>query len=86
MKFTKDQWTTLSERFNKQSFLGKLMIIKNNSDIFYIQADGVNVRLRLHCEESMREGYDLLFSFCDFFSFAEIRDVFSLIDIKVKEL
>ena len=84
--YTKDQWQKLGERFNKQSFLSKLVTIKNNPSIFYIETDGYNIRLRLLDDSAMKAGYDDLFEFPEFFEYSHLRDVFSLIDINVKEL
>jgi hypothetical protein len=66
MNYTEPQYKTLAERFNGQSFLSKLITIKNNSNIFYIETDGYNVRLRLVDEEAMKLGLDSYFSFPDF--------------------
>jgi hypothetical protein len=84
--YTEAQWKELGERFNKQSFLSKLVTIKNNSGIFYIETDGFNVRLRLVDDNAMKAGYDEYFSFPNFFEFSHLRDIFSLSDIKTKEL
>ena len=84
--YTKEQWKTLSDRFNSNSFLGKLILIKNNTEVFYIQTDGYNIRLRLVCENAMREGFDSYFSFPEFFDYSHLKDIFSLTDIKIKEL
>ena len=84
--YTKEQWETLSGRFNKMSFLQKLITIKNNTEVFYIQSDGYNIRLRLICENAMREGFDSYFSFPEFFEYSHLKDIFSLADIKIKEL
>mgnify|MGYP000850612713 CR=1 FL=1 len=84
--YTKEQWITLSERFNKMSFLQKVITIKQNPNIFYIQSDGYNVRLRLVDENSMKDGFDSYFSFPEFLEFSHLKDIFSLIDVKVKNL
>lgn len=84
--YTKEQWKTLSDRFNSNSFLGKLFLIKNNPEIFYIQSDGYNIRLRLVCEDAMKGGFDSYFSFPEFFEYSHLKDIFSLTDIKIKEL
>ncbi len=85
MKYTVDQYKTLAERFNAQPFLGKLILIKNHPDIFTIESDGYNMRLRLE-EEAQKAEIDLLFVFPEFMEFSHIKDVFSLVDIKIKNL
>ena len=85
MIYSKEQYITLSERFNKQSFLGKLLLIKQNSNLFTLEVDGTNVRLILE-NEAMVLGLDSYFSFPEFFDYSHLRDIFSLSDIKVKEL
>jgi hypothetical protein len=84
--YTEAQWKELGERFNKQSFLSKLVTIKNNPTIFYVETDGFNIRLRLVDEAAMKAGYDEYFSFPEFFEYSHLRDIFSLNDIKIKEL
>ena len=86
MKYTVEQYHTLSERFNKMSFLQKIITVKNNPNLMYIESDGYNFRLRLCCEEAMKNGFDSYFSFPDILEFSHIRDIFSLTDIKIKEL
>lgn len=85
MKYTINQYKELSERFNKQSLLQKILTIKQNPEIFELYTDGYNWRLRL--EESAQElELDLLFQFEEFSSFKLMKDVFSLNDINIKEL
>jgi len=85
MIYSKEQYITLSERFNKQPFLGKLILIKNNPELFILEVDGTNVRLRLE-NDAMVLGLDSYFSFPEFFEYFHLKDIFSLADIKVKEL
>ena len=85
MKYSIEQYKVLAERFNKQSFLGKLILIKQNSTIFRIESDGYNVRLRLE-EEAMELNLDSYFSFPEFFEYSHLKDIFSLGNINVKEL
>ena len=85
MKYTVEQYRTLSERFNKMSFLQKIVTVKNNSDVFTLESDGYNFRLRLE-EEAQKLELDLLFSFPEFLEFSQIKDIMSLIDLKIKEL
>jgi hypothetical protein len=84
MRYSVEQYKTLGERFSKQSFLGKLVLIKQN-DWLYIESDGYNVRLRLE-EEAMNLGLDSHFSFPEFLEYEHLRDIFSLADIKIKQL
>ena len=86
MAYTVEQYKTLSERFNKMSFLQKLITIKNNDTLMYIETDGYNVRLRFFDKEVMERGDDLLFSFPEFFEYSHLKDIFSLGNINVKEL
>ena len=85
MKYNLEQYKTLSERFNKQSFTGKLIIIKNNPDIFTIESDGYNVRLRLE-EDAMINNIDSYFLFPEFLEYSHLKDIFSLSDLTIKEL
>lgn len=84
--YTKEQWRTLSDRFNSNSFLGKLILIKSNPEIFYIQSDGYNIRLRLICENAMHDGFDAYFSFPEFVGFEVISSLSKLGDLNIKEL
>ena len=85
-KYTAEQYKTLADRFNKMTFLHKLITIKNTPQLFYLDTDGYNVELRLVDDEAMFNGFDDLFEFPTTFEFHHLKDVFSLIDIKVKEL
>lgn len=85
MKYTEAQYKTLAERFNKQSFLQKLVTIKQNPTLFSIECDGVNIRLRLE-DEAMQLGIDSYFSFSEFVDFELINSLCKLADLNVKEL
>lgn len=85
MKYSSEKYKILAERFNLQPFLGKLVLIKQNPDIFTIETDGYNIRLRLE-EEAQNLELDLLFEFPQFLDFSHLKDIFSLVDIKIKEL
>jgi len=85
-QLTETDYKTLSERFNKMTFLQKLITIKNNENLMFIETDGYNVRLRFVDQEVMKRENDLLFSFPEFFDYSHLRDIFSLSDIKVREL
>jgi len=84
--YTEAQWKKLGNSFNSKSFLGKLILIKSNPTIMYIESDGYNVRLRLFSEEAMINNFDSYFSFPEFFEYSHLKDVFSLNDISIKEL
>ena len=86
MAYTVEQYRTLSERFNKMSFLQKLITIKNNNTLMYIETDGYNIRLRFFDKGVMERGDDLLFSFPQFLEYSHLKDIFSLGNISVKEL
>jgi hypothetical protein len=86
MKFTESQYKTLGERFNKQSFLGKLVLIKQQKDLFEIESDGYNIRLRINDMEAMNLGLDSHFSFPEFIDFEVLKDICKLADLPVKEL
>ena len=86
MKYSVEQYKTLGERFSKQSFLGKLVLIKQQKDLFQIETDGYNIRLRILDNEAMELNIDSYFSFPEFFEYSHLKDIFSLADIKVKEL
>ena len=86
MAYTVEQYRTLSERFNKMSFLQKLITIKNNDTLMYIETDGYNIRLRFFDKGVMERGDDLLFSFPQFLEYSHLKDIFSLGNINVKEL
>lgn len=85
MMYSKEQYTELSKRFNSQSFLQKLITIKNNKELFILESDGYNNRLRLLDDKAMMEGLDLLFEFPQFFEYSHLKDIFSFADIKIKE-
>ena len=85
MIYSKEQYITLSERFNKQPFLGKLILIKNNPELFILEVDGTNVRLRLE-NDAMLLNLDSYFSFPEFFEYSHLKDIFSLGNIAIKEL
>ena len=79
-------YKVLSERFNRMSFLQKIITIKNNEEFMYIETDGYNIRLRFVDDEVMKRGDDLLFSFPEFFEYSHLKDIFSLGDITIREL
>ena len=85
MKYSIEQYKVLAERFNKQTFLGKLILIKNNPEIFTLEVDGTNVRLRLE-NDAMLLNLDYNFSFPQFLEYSHLKDIFSLGNMNVKKL
>jgi hypothetical protein len=85
-QLTQANYITLAERFNKMGFLQKLITIKNNTELMYIETDGYNVRLRFFDDEVMKRGDDLLFYFPQFLEYSHLKDIFSLGNINIKEL
>ena len=83
VKYTEKQYKSLSERFNKMSFLQKLITIKNNSEIFLLEVSDGNFFLRLHDNDAMFKEYDLFFEFPQFLSDKDYANLFNLIDIKL---
>lgn len=86
MKYNLEQYKTLSEKFNKMSFLHKLITIKNTKELFEIESDGYNVRLRLLDEDAMVNNIDSYFIFPEFLEYSHLKDIFSLSDLIIKEL
>lgn len=84
MKYNLDQYKTLAERFNSKSFLGKLMLIKQTPDLFTLEVSDGNFFLRLNDDEAQKNELDMLFSFPSILSDKEFKDLFSLLDIKIK--
>lgn len=83
--YTLEQYTTLSERFNSKSFLGKILLIKQNPEIFILEVDeDGNFFLRLTDEQMMKQEVDMLFSFPQTFGKKEYKDLFSLINLTIK--
>jgi len=82
-KFTKQEWDTLAKRFNEKKFLGKLMLIKQQKDIFKLEHDSGWFMLRLWDEEAMQNEFDMLFDFPNELSSSDIIDLFWMSDIKL---
>jgi hypothetical protein len=80
-KFTKQEWETLAKRFNEKKMLGKLMLIKQNKNIFKLEQDNGWFMLRLHDQEAMENEYDMLFNFPSELSSRDINDLFWMADI-----
>jgi hypothetical protein len=83
VKYTEKQYRQLSDRFNKMSFLQKLLTIKNNSEIFLLEVSDGNFFLRLHDNDAMFKEYDLLFEFPQFLEDKDYLTLFNFIDIKL---
>jgi hypothetical protein len=83
VKYTEKQYRQLSDRFNKMSFLQKLLTIKNNSEIFLLEVSEGNFFLRLHDNDAMFKEYDLLFEFPQFLGDKDYLTLFNFIDIKI---
>ena len=80
-KFTKVEWETLAERFNEKKFIGKMLLIKRNPEIFKLECDNGWYMLRLHDSEAMENEYDMLFNFPNELSDSDVRDIFWMADI-----
>lgn len=83
MPYSKEQYQEMSRKFNLLGFTGKILLIKNHSDIFYLEIDGDNFFLRLHQENAMFEGWDLLFNFPQNLEEQHLKELFKLIDIQI---
>lgn len=82
--FTGNQWKILSGRFNSNSFTGKILLIKQHKDIFKLEYDGDgNFWLRLNDDKAQFDEMDRLFHFPQNLSFNEMRDLLSLLDLKL---
>ena len=80
-KFTKTEWETLAKRFNEKGFRGKLLLVRQNKDIFKLEQDNGWYMLRLHDTEAMENEYDMLFNFPNELSDSDVRDDFWMADI-----
>jgi hypothetical protein len=83
LNYSVEQYTKLSERFNKNSFTGKLILIKQNPNLFKLELDDGNFFLRLKDDKAMEKEIDFLFSFPQNLEDKELKDLFNLIDIKL---
>lgn len=84
MKYNISQYKILSERFNSQSFLQKIITIKQQ-ELFILEVDNYsNFFLRLDDNEAMIQGIDKWFDFSQELSGKEFKDLFSLIDLQIK--
>jgi len=85
MKYDLNQYKTLAERFNKMSFLQKIVTIKQQSDLFILEVDDCsNFFLRLNDDGAQLQGIDKWFEFPQEWSGKSFQALFSLIDINLK--
>lgn len=85
MLYTAENYRKLAERFNSQSFTKKLITIRDNPNIFTLESDGYNCRLRLE-NEAMLLNLDNHFEFPEFLDYKHLKAIFSLIDLPIKQL
>ena len=83
MKYTEEQYKKMAEKFNNFKIQGKLLTIKNNSDIFKLEEDNGWYMLRLHDQEAMDKELDFLFEFPNELSSRDIYELFLLAGIKL---
>lgn len=85
MKYNLEQYQKLAERFNKMSFLQKIITIKQQPELMILEVDDCsNFFLRLNDEDAMNQEIDLLFEFPQDFSAQAFKSLFGLIDINLK--
>jgi len=84
MNYSHTQYEEMAMKFNLLGFTGKLLLIKNHSDIFYLEEDNGWFMLRLKDDNAMDNEYDMLFNFPNELSSSDIRELFKLIDIQLK--
>lgn len=84
MKYSESAYKTLAERFNKMSFLQKIITIKQQ-DIFQLEVDDCsNFFLRLNDDDAQFAGVDKWFEFPQELSGKEFKAVFDIADINIK--
>ena len=83
MKYTKEQYQKLADKFNSYKITGKLFLIKNHPDIFKLECDNGWYMLRLNDEEAMQQELDFLFKFPNELDSRDINAVFDLAGIKI---
>lgn len=85
MKYSETAYKTLAERFNNMSFLQKIIVVKQQPEIFILEVDDCsNFFLRLNDEDAMNQGIDLLFEFPQDFSAQSFKTIFDLGGISLK--
>lgn len=84
MRYNLESYKTLAERFNKMSFLQKVITVKQQ-DIFILESDAHgNLSLRLDDFDAMNSELDMLFQFPEQLSGSELKTIFELSNIKLK--
>lgn len=85
MIYSIENYKLLAERFNKMSFLQKIITVKQQSDLFILEVDDCsNFFLRLNDKDAMKNEIDTLFEFPQEWSGKSFQVLFSLIDINIK--
>ena len=85
MKYNKSQYEEMAKKFNAMGFKGKVLTIRNTPQVFKLEEDNGWYMLRLVDETAMENEWDMLFEFDNEVgaSSSNIRDLFSLLDIKL---
>lgn len=83
MSYSEYQYKGMAVKFNNLGFTGKILLIKNHSNIFYLDFDGFNLFLRLKDENAMNNEWDKYFEFPQELESQHIKELFRLIDIKL---
>lgn len=83
MKYSKEQYQKLADKFNAYKITGKLFLIKNHPDIFKLEHSDDWFKLRLNDDEAMEQELDYLFKFPEELSSKDIEAVFELAGIKL---
>lgn len=84
MGFTTEQYSEMSKRFNKLNFAEKVKIIKENSNLFYLESKADWITLRLVDEEAQERGDDLLFNWSNNKEDIDVVVLFQLLGVLVK--
>ena len=84
MTYSLKQYQEIARRFNEKTFLAKVILIKQQTELFSLESDGVNFKLRLLDFEAMNQNIDALFDFPETLNFQQMRDIFSLADINIR--
>lgn len=82
--FNHSQYAELSRRFNSKTFAEKVKIIKENSNIFYLESKSDWITLRLVDEEAQERGDDLLFNWDNNKEDVDVVVLFQLLGVLVK--
>lgn len=84
MVFSHEQYVEMSKRFNKLNFAEKVKIIKENSNLFYLESKADWITLRLVDETAQERGDDLLFNWSNSKEDVDIVVLFQLLGVLVK--